>query len=460
MKEENDMIEKNCKTNDVIEKNCKTFEYCPVFPSDEELAETVVAFSNTSGGEILIHIGDVFDPFRCYDIAKLTIGKMCHPSCSYKILHLTKGKIRMISIKIARGSLLPVYMMDSGNKKCIYMRENDRNILIDSEDEVRIDSLKAENKYDLQVNKRYSMTDIPLNTLASSFRNNYLRTDKEELLRLNLIGQEDNMIYPTNALLAITGCLNNAKIRCSYCSSEYQEVILDSKLCEGDMMMQVLDAEEFLELYMPAQKKPIKKHTLIRHSIPAEAIREGLLNAVLHRDYSLNDEIIEVKLSDKALKIISPGKFPLEITQQDVQKGYSFCRNPNIARICKELRMIDDLGGGINRILQYTKKVGLLEPTWEEKDNRVELTLFRLVEEKSYPYGEYDLSDNEQTVITFLINHSYRVCTEDVRRICSVKERAARKILSDLASKECIEKVSKGPRTFYRAIRLKRQNPI
>ncbi|NLW10719.1 MAG: hypothetical protein GX028_01720 [Clostridiaceae bacterium] len=340
------------------------------------------------------------------------------------------------------------------------MRENDNNILVDSEDTVRIDSLKDEKKYDLQVNKQYSMTDIPLDTLASNFRNNYLRTNKEELLKFNLIEQEANMIYPTNALLAITGCLNNAKIRCSYCSSECQDIILDSKLFEGDLMMQIMAVEEFLELYMPVQKKPIMKHTLIRHSIPAEAIREGLLNAVLHRDYSLNDETIEVKLSDKALKIISPGNFPFEITRQDVHKGYSFCRNPNIARICKELCVIDDLGGGINRILYYTNKFGLVRPTWEERYNRVELTFFRLVQEKEYPYEKYDLSDNEQTVITFLVNNSYRVCTEDVKRICLVKERTARKTLAGLVSKECVEKVSKGPYTFYRAIRLRRQNLI
>jgi predicted HTH transcriptional regulator len=51
--------------------------------------------------------------------------------------------------------------------------------------------------------------------------------------------------------------------------------------------------------------------------------------------------------------------------------------------------MIDDLGGGINRILYYTRKFGLLKPIWEEKNNRVELTLFRLVEEKEYPYEKY-----------------------------------------------------------------------
>jgi predicted HTH transcriptional regulator len=212
--------------------------------------------------------------------------------------------------------------------------KTDRNILVDSEDTVRIDSLKAEKKYDLQVNKSYSMTDITLDKLASYFKNNYLRTDKEELLRLNLIGQEANKIYPTNALLAITGCLNNAKIRCSYCASECQEIILDSILCEGNMMMQIMAVEEFLELYMPVQKKPIMRHTIIRH-LTRRSNQRSLAKRVMHRDYSLCDDIIEVKLSDKALKIF-PGKFPLEITRHDVQKGYSFAEIP----ICKNMQRI------------------------------------------------------------------------------------------------------------------------
>ena len=444
----------------MIEQNCKTFEYCPIFPSDEELITTVVAFSNTSGGEILIHIGEELDPFKYYDMAKLTIERMSSPKCNYKILLIAKDKIQMISIKVTRSCLLPVCLVDSEKKKRIYIRENDVNILIESDKDDRFSLLRAERRFDKEVNKQFSMKDLNLDSLARKFKESGLRINKEELQRLSLIGSESDGIYPTNALLAITGNLNSAKIRCSYYTSEYHEIMIDSTLCKGEMMTQIMIAEEFIEQYMPKHNTAKSRNSLIRHSIPFEAIREGLLNAVIHRDYSRCEEIIEVKLYDKSLKIISPGGFTPEITQDDIGNGYSLCRNPNIARICKELKIVDGFGGGINRIISRTNKFGLVKPTWQEKHKNVELTLFRLMEEKGYPYIKYDLSDQEQAVITFLVNHSYRVCTEDVKKICSVKERAARNILASLASKDCIEKVSRGPSTFYKAILRRRQNPI
>lgn len=443
----------------MIDQNNKTFEYCPIFPSDMELAETVVAFSNTSGGEIAIHIGDVLDPFEYCNKAKLIICTLCRPRINFKIMQFAMDETCMISIMILRGSLLPCYLLDAEDKKSIYIRENDANILVRASEKSVIERIESEIVFDQVPNTHVSVQDVHLETLAQSFKSNYMSTDKEELLRLNLIGLVSGKIYLTNALLIITGYQNSARIKCSYYNNDGRDVLIDSKLCKGDLMMQVWEAEEFLESYLPKRKAAISEQYFVRHPLPMHAIREGLINAVLHRDYSYTNRYIEVDLCDRWLKIVSPGTIPDQITNADIQKGYSYCRNPNIARIYKELKVIDHFGGGINSIISWTDKLGLVRPSWEEKNNCVELTLYRLIEEKEYPYGCYDLTDQEQNVISFLVNHSYRVCTSDVERICFVKARAARAILSSLVQKGCIEKVARGPSTFYKAILKKRQNP-
>lgn len=108
---------------------------------------------------------------------------------------------------------------------------------------------------------------------------------------------------------------------------------------------------------------------LIKLSYPAEALKEILVNAVIHRDYSLNDDI-HVRVYDNRVEIMSPGRLPGYMTKDNLYDE-RFSRNPNIVRMLHNLPnpVNHDIGEGLDTARNELKKAGLVAPEFEEKEN-------------------------------------------------------------------------------------------
>jgi len=102
---------------------------------------------------------------------------------------------------------------------------------------------------------------------------------------------------------------------------------------------------------------------------PTEAIKEVLVNAVIHRDYSLNDDV-HVKIYDNRIEILSPGKLPGYITVDNLYDE-RFSRNPNLVRMLHNLPnpLNHDIGEGLDTVRNELKKAGLVAPKFEQKEN-------------------------------------------------------------------------------------------
>ena len=114
---------------------------------------------------------------------------------------------------------------------------------------------------------------------------------------------------------------------------------------------------------------------LVSLRYPAEAIKELLVNAVIHRDYSLSDDI-HVKIFDNRLEISSPGKLPGYVTKDNLYDE-RFSRNPNIVRLLHNLPdpLNHDIGEGLDTVRNELKKVGLVDPEFEERGNAFVVTV-------------------------------------------------------------------------------------
>lgn len=112
-----------------------------------------------------------------------------------------------------------------------------------------------------------------------------------------------------------------------------------------------------------------------RMKYPAEAIKEILVNAVIHRDYSLNDDI-HIKIYDDRIEVISPGKLPGYMTVNNLYEE-RFSRNPNLVRMLHNLPepLNHDIGEGLDTVKNELRKAGLVEPNFEEKENSFMVTM-------------------------------------------------------------------------------------
>lgn len=114
---------------------------------------------------------------------------------------------------------------------------------------------------------------------------------------------------------------------------------------------------------------------LIKLSYPSEALKEILVNAVIHRDYSLNDDI-HVRIFDNRIEVQSPGKLPGYMKLDNLYDD-RFSRNPNVVRMLHNLPnpVNHDIGEGLDTAKNELKKAGLVDPVFSEKDNAFIVTI-------------------------------------------------------------------------------------
>ena len=109
--------------------------------------------------------------------------------------------------------------------------------------------------------------------------------------------------------------------------------------------------------------------------IPAEALLEGIVNAVVHRSYSNIGDHVRVSVFDDRIEIESPGRFPGISRLDDPRQVVRFARNPRIARACSDLGFGQELGEGIRRMFDEMRLAGLGDPAYRQTAGSVILTL-------------------------------------------------------------------------------------
>lgn len=109
--------------------------------------------------------------------------------------------------------------------------------------------------------------------------------------------------------------------------------------------------------------------------VPGDAWLEGLVNAVVHRSYSVQGDQIHVDIYDDRIVIESPGRFPGLVDPAKPLEITRFARNPRIARVCTDLQITQELGEGIRRIFEEMRLAGLSDPLYHQTSGSVQLTL-------------------------------------------------------------------------------------
>ena len=110
-------------------------------------------------------------------------------------------------------------------------------------------------------------------------------------------------------------------------------------------------------------------------TVPEEAWLEGLVNAVVHRSYSVEGDHIHIDVFDDRIEITSPGPFPHLVDLTNLLETRRYARNPRIVRVCADLKVCQELGEGIRRIFDEMRQAGLDDPLYTQTRRSVTLTL-------------------------------------------------------------------------------------
>ena len=437
----------------------KTVEFKVELPNGNTLAKTIIAFSNTGGGKLIIGVNDQgeiigLEPdvniFELKDKVASIIYETCYPTVLPDIYTTTIDDQLLLIIEVYRGNLLPYYLKNKGKNEGVYIRVGATNRKASHENILELERQRMNISFDQEANREVELDSLDISSLEGGFVRAGKVLDQPVMKNLKLVIEDNSTLYPSNGLLILLGKFEHVKMKCSRFKGTSMDIFLDRKEYEGDLFSQLENAENFIKNYikLSGEIKGLQRND--QYEIPIEAIRESLVNAVVHRDYSNDGRDIKVGIYDDIVNIVSPGGFPSTITQEDILEGRSEIRNKVIARVFKELNYIEQWGSGIRRIKSSCKARGLKGPEILEKGDFVDVSLYREVVNSTENIGDVSfLTDQEQRIVDFLKEHDETIRTKDAKNVLNVEERRAREILKDLVEKKVIDKKGKGPSTFY-----------
>ncbi|MEW5821434.1 MAG: ATP-binding protein, partial [Cyanobacteriota bacterium] len=332
-----------------------TLELRKDIPTRQEIAKIVCAFSNLSGGELIIGfdsraneiIGvDKKSLFEVQSELKTIISTAVEPLPAFFIKTLNHEDKKLINVTILPGNLKPYILKGLDKLKGTYVRIGKHNQLATpaiiaelerSSASVSFDSTPA---YDTDIddlNKKlieeYSDKKEML-TGASKSLINYAFLEKNQL-----IYREGSKVYPTvAAILLFSDKVNNyfqkAKIRCKVYEYEDRSKLVDIKTFSGTLIKQYSNVINYFNDV----------------DFSADVLKELVLNAVLHRDYSNFQDTISISVFSDRMEIVSPGFLPVGLTLDDINNGVSLYRNPIIYRIFNEMGFGYQNGSGLQNV--------------------------------------------------------------------------------------------------------------
>ena len=184
--------------------------------------------------------------------------------------------------------------------------------------------------------------------------------------------------------------------------------------------------------------------------VPQDAWLEGLVNAAVHRSYSLGGDHVHVDIFDDRIEIESPGRFPGLADLSDPLHATRFARNPRIARVYADLRMGQESGEGIRRMFEEMRLAGLADPLYRQTSGSVQLTLSGETVDRALD----ERLPAETRVIVAALRDSGHLSTGEVSQLIGVARPATIRRLQALRAAGLVEWIgnsSKDPRAFWRA---------
>jgi ATP-dependent DNA helicase RecG len=227
-----------------------------------------------------------------------------------------------------------------------------------------------------------------------------------------------------------------------------QQLLEDIKLT-GPIPAQLLSARDAVRMLQPVRRAltaggrfgdvPL---------VPEDAWLEGVVNAAVHRSYSLAGDHIRVEIFDDRIEITSPGRFPGLVDLRDPLRATRFARNPRIARVCADLQFGQELGEGIRRMFEEMRRAGLEDPIYTQTSASVTLTL------SAEPVDRELLArlPQEARLITTALRSADRLSTGEVAEMLGVtRPTAARRLqaLQEAGLVHWVGKSRKDPRAYW-----------
>ena len=368
--------------------------------------KSVVAFANGTGGKIIFGIADKTrevvgfdkeDVFKKMDAIANAVSDSCEPAIIPDITLQTVDGKTVIVVEVSEGRQRPYYIKALGRDGGVYVRVAGTTRLAD---EYMIKELLFEGSnryYDQALCTGLNVTAKDIDVLCKVMKEQAVknaRTEeqkaaikdvgRQQLRSWGILIERDGKDYPSNAFAILTGNGGlHVATQCGVFKGTTKAVFVDRREYTGPLWEQIDEVFQFVlrNIHLGATIVGVYRQDI--YEIPTDAIRELIINAMVHRSY-LDHGTIQVAVYDNRLEITSPGKLPMGQTLERMKEGYSKIRNEALAHAFSYMNLIEHWGSGIPRIIEKVKAAGLREPEFIGGEVDLRINIYR---------GQVDIND-------------------------------------------------------------------
>lgn len=366
----------------------KTLEFKRDLSSLQPIVKTVIAFANTAGGTIIVGIEDdgkvigIDDPFKMEEKIASTISDNVKPLIMPDIEFATVENKTLLIIKMPH-TIGPFYLKQAGYPDGVLVRLGSTNRQASPQLIDEIYRQRTKQSYDELPCLGTNEKDFDPKLVKIVFDNFEHKPTTAKLKSLGLLVKHGSQTVPSNAGIILFANeetrfheFADARVSCARFAGTEKVDFIDRVDIDGGLLTAIEEVPKFIRrnTRMAAEIKTMRRKDISEY--PTEAVREALLNALMHSDYSMRGSRILVAIFSDHMDITNPGMLPLGITLEDFKNGVSSVRNKVIARVFEKMELVEQWGSGYKRIMDICTDGGYPEPKWEEFGSAVRVTFY------------------------------------------------------------------------------------
>lgn len=341
----------------------------------DDIKNTIIAFANCDGGTLFIGLND--DGSVCgiddVDETMLRVTNAIRDAVRPDITmfmecrnEIMDGK-KIVSVTVQRGTARPYYLHSKGIRpEGVYVRQGASTV--PATDAAILNMIK-ETSGDSYETARSINQQLTFEKASIFFKKRNVEFGNAQMRTLHLIGDDDT--YTNLAFLLSEQCSHTIKL--AVFEGSKKTVFKDRQELSGSLLEQLEEAFSYIDRYNRTRAEFIGLERVDMRDYPVEAVREALLNAIVHRDYSFSGPTL-ISIFEDRIEFVTIGGLVKGISLDDVKLGVSVLRNQYLANIFYRLKLIEAYGTGILKINECYDEY-MEKPLIETTDHAFKITL-------------------------------------------------------------------------------------
>lgn len=428
----------------------------------DDIKKEIIAFANCDGGKLYIGVRDdgTVIGLDNADSVSLQISNMVRDAIKPDItmfLHyetiVENGK-NVVVVDIQRGTDRPYYLAKKGMRpEGVYVRQGYSSVpatdtairrMIKETDGDRFEAMRCLNQ------------DLTFEATKKEFELRKTDFGAQQMRTLKLIDQDG--LYSNLALLLSDQCVHTIKV--AVFQGTDQTIFKDRREFTGSLMQQMNEVYDFIDFRNQTRATIEKLYRVDVRDYPEVAVREALLNLLVHRDYSFSASAF-ISIYEDRIEFVSIGGLMPGIDLEDVMVGISVCRNQDLANVFYRLHLIEAYGTGMGKIMKAYESMQV-KPVIETTKNAFKIILPNInakyetenatVKTKSGTpvtvHTEKKLSDEEEKILEYARKHG-AITRNDVIGLLEVSASTAARVIRKMVKTNLLEQKGKARNTNY-----------